>query len=206
MAAHTLTLDAERCCQRDMKDLWPHMQWNPNAFGFFQQGPGQEHYRLLADLSAQLRPGSKVADVGTLYGASALALSSNPEVHVTTYDIHPCIPSVGNVLTALNRPNIRAKVMSGQLDIAYIATCDMVMLDIDPHDGEQETKFIQLLIDHGFRGILVCDDINLNPNMSSFWEEGIPATIKKIEATKLGHWTGTGIAVFDPTHLDVLAS
>lgn len=197
----TLHLHKDNVGNRDMTQLNAFMTWNPAYVQYMNEGPGREHYRMLAEISHQLPDEALVADVGTFYGASALALSSNPKVQVTTYDIGQFIPQVPGVATPLTRSNIRMKVMSGQLDIANIARSHVVLLDIDPHEGSQETKFVQLLLEHGFRGLLVCDDIQLNEGMKEFWAT-IPAHLKKIDVSHLAHWTGTGIVVFDPTFVD----
>lgn len=47
----------------------------------------EQWYKLLAYLSSQLPKGSKVADLGTNRGDSAIALASNPDVFVMTFDI-----------------------------------------------------------------------------------------------------------------------
>lgn len=200
--SQVLRLSREKVAARSMEHLNDFMYWNPKYIEYMNQEPGKEHYRFLAEVSHQLEDGSKIADVGTFYGASALALSSNPNVLVTSYDIEQFIPKASHIQTPLSRPNIVQKIMSGQLDIANIAKSHLVLLDIDPHNGPEEAKFVQMLEDNGFRGILVCDDINLNEGMQAFWD-GIPNYHKKIDITHLAHWSGTGLVVFDPTFVDV---
>ena len=56
-------------------------------FRYFFDDVGQEHYKLLKYISSQLKDGSNVFDIGTSTGLSALALSSNPNIIVHTYDI-----------------------------------------------------------------------------------------------------------------------
>jgi predicted O-methyltransferase YrrM len=148
-----------------------------------------------------LDAGSVVSDLGTYYGASALALSYNPDVMVTTYDIFNVIPQQ-ELKSPLTRQNISMKVMSCQLDLQNISKSHLVLLDIDPHDGPTETKFIQLLLDSGFRGILLCDDIFLSDGMTEFWLS-IPPHLKKVNVSRFGHWTGTGAVVFDPSFIDL---
>lgn len=200
-----LILNTEKVNGRSVTELNAYMAWNPQYIQFMNETAGCEHYRMLAEISHQLEDGCKVADVGTYYGASALALSSNPNISVTTYDILRFIPAGPNMATPLTRPNLVQKVMSGQLDIGNIAKCDFVLLDIDPHNGPEETRFVEMLIENGFRGILACDDINLNEGMRAFWD-GIPSNLKKVDVTHLAHWTGTGMVVFDPSFIDVEVS
>lgn len=202
MSPIIIKLNKENVSSRSITDLNDYMTWNPQYLKYINEEPGKEHYRMLAEISNQLPEGTNIADIGTFYGSSALALSSNPKVNVTTYDIGQFIPR-DNESTPLKRSNITFKVMSGQLDIGNISKCPFVLLDIDPHDGPEETKFVQLLIDRGFRGLLACDDINLNEGMKEFWSN-IPTCYKKVDVSHLAHWTGTGIVVFDPSYIDVI--
>ena len=204
MSGFVITLDKDTIASVDVSSLLPYLVSAPEAFkSYLVADPGKEHYRLLAYLSEQLGKSMthpKVSDVGTYHGASALSLSMHPDVQVTTYDILKLIP---HTLSPLHRPNVFMKVMSGQLDIAEISKSDIVVLDIDPHDGPSETEFVQLLVRYGFRGLLICDDIHLNSGMQHFWSETIPSHLKKVDVSPLGHWTGTGIVVFDPSIIDV---
>ena len=184
-----------------IETLYPYMTWNPQYINFMNELPGREHYRMLASISKQLDDGAGVADVGTYFGASALAFSINPNVHVTTYDIHQCIPEHG--MTPLARANVKQKVMSGQLDVGNIVNSDVVLLDIDPHDGPTETKFVELLMENNFQGILLCDDIFHNKGMTQFWND-IPSILKKVDVSEYGHWTGTGAVIFNPDIIDIL--
>jgi len=67
------------------------------------------------------------------------------------------------------------------------------MFDVD-HDGTFEDLFYKHLLDIKYKGIMIVDDINLNAAMWRFW-----ASIKqtKTEITRIGHWSGTGIVLFD---------
>lgn len=200
-----LILNAQNVNRRSVDDIIHFMAWSPAFQGYMVENAGKEHYRMLAEISHQLWLGSRISDVGTFCGASALALSSNPNVLVTTYDIESFIPNDPVVATPLTRPNVVQKIMSGHADISNIAQCDVVLLDIDPHDGPAEMQFVNMLIEHGFRGVLVCDDIHLNDGMRAFWGN-IPRHLRKIDASHLAHWSGTGMVVFDPSYLDVQIS
>jgi hypothetical protein len=200
--SQVLRISAENIASRSMDHLNLYIQWKPAHMRYMNEVPGKEHYRFLAEVSHLLADGSYISDVGTYYGTSALALSSNPNVSVVTYDIVQCIPTEPHVLTPLSRPNILQKLIPGQLDISTIAKSHVVLLDIDPHNGSDEKEFFQMLITNGFRGVLVCDDINLNPGMKSFWST-IPPMYKKMEITSVAHWSGTGLVLFDPTFITV---
>lgn len=197
----TINLSKSIVNSRTTNHLTDYMRFKPSFIDYINNEAGKEHYKLLVEISHQLHDGANIADVGTYYGASALMLSSNPVVNVTTYDIFKVIPGE-EVLTPLSRPNVKMVVQSGHDNIDSISHCDLVVLDIDPHDGKQEPVFISLLREKGFRGLLLCDDINLNKEMHHFWASTCP-DLKKVDVTHLGHWSGTGVIVFDPTYIDV---
>ena len=169
---------------------------------------GQEHYKLLAYLSGQLPPGSLVADLGTLQAASAVALASNPSVRVRSYDL----ALQPQVVAQCRLPNVEFTEADCIDCVADFANAAMIVLDIDPHDGKQETNLLVQLELHSFRGVLVCDDINLNDGMKKFWAgahncwrdklERQPA-YKLYDLTLYGHWSGTGLVVFNPETVDV---
>src|SRR5208337_497783 len=68
-----------------------------------------EHYQLLAYLSSQLPAGSKIGELGTLYGNAAISLAYNPEVSVIT-----CDPSDHITGGFKNLPNITYHKAYGQ--------------------------------------------------------------------------------------------
>jgi hypothetical protein len=202
-----IPLDKTAIDNTDLGHLAHHLDWNPQAKQYFLADAGQEHYKLLAYLSKHI-PGD-LFDIGTYFGASALALSTNEASKVFTFDVVRCIPeanpqnpSTASLVTPLSRPNIKMYVASGQSVIPKIAKSPFVCLDVDPHDGLQETDFVERLVRHNYRGLLLLDDINVNKNMRMFWEN-LPSNLKKLDATHLGHHSGTGIVVFDPTFIDV---
>lgn len=188
----------------DMSQALEYISWNPQSKEFLSKDSGEEHYKLLNFLAkqvAQTTKSCKVSDVGTLYGCSALSFAfGHPSVQVTTYDINNAVPNSPNIKTIANVSNITRKYMSGQLDIPNIVQSDIVLLDIDPHQGTEELKFYQRLKQHGFKGLLLVDDIMLNEGMKAFWSE---VDLPKYDITKYGHWTGTGIVVFDENTIDV---
>jgi hypothetical protein len=188
----------------DLSSIYEYMDWNPTYRGFLTKLPGEEHYKLLAymgKLVSLKNPVTLISDIGTLYGSSALALSTaHPSVQVTTYDILNVIPNVQGLKSINNVSSIKRKIMSGQLDISNIAKSQLILLDIDPHEGTEETKFIKLLQNAGFKGLMLVDDIKLNEGMRKFWE-GVE--LPKYDLTELGHWTGTGLIVYDPEIIDV---
>lgn len=203
----TITVNRAEVGLVDFTNVLDLISWNPAFREYMTRPPGQEHYKLLAYLGKKLaatKTSPIIADVGTLYGASALAFAAaNPSIQVTTYDIINVIPTAQGIKTINNVSNIKRKGMSAQLDIANIAKSDLVLVDIDPHDGIEEDRFLKRLLKHGFRGLLVYKDIALNDAMKAFWSS-IPTTLKKVDLTEVGHWTGTGVVVCDPSLIDLV--
>ena len=199
-----LRINRKEIADVDLSSIQEYLNWNPTYKDFLSKKPGEEHYKLMyymAKLISQVNSAPQISDIGTLYGSSALCFSAaHPSIQVTTYDILNVVPNVQGIKTVNNVTNIKRKIMSGQLDIHNISKSQLVLLDIDPHEGSEEVKFVQLLLDAGFKGILMVDDINLNEGMKKFWA-GV--TLPKYEVTDIGHWTGTGLIVFDPEVIDV---
>lgn len=161
---------------------------HPNEY--FDRPAGEEHYRLLAHISNQLPNGSIVADIGTSMGLSALALSINEKIKVISYDILDTSKYTSKMAT---RPNIEFIIKDALTDIDKIKSSSVILLDIDPHDGIQEKAFIAKLEEAGYKGLVFCDDINLNDGMKSWWA-GIKQ--EKADVTAYGHWSGTGVIFF----------
>ena len=69
-----------------------------------------------------------------------------------------------------------------------------ICLDVDPHDGQFEPKFIKWLVENSYKGVLILDDVHLNPPMQKFWNE---VTLSKHDITEFGHFSGTGVVLFN---------
>jgi hypothetical protein len=190
----TLALVVDRTVANvNLRPFARFIAWHPEYQGYFLARPGAEHHSLLSFLAAQLPAGSKVVDLGTLFGASALALAHGlPSGRIITYDIRDNIPR--GVESIRQVPNIEFRVRDGIIDSGSYLDARLILLDVDPHDGIQERVFIERMIEAGFTGIVVCDDIYCNAAMTAFWN-WIP--IEKHDVTRFGHISGTGIVVFD---------
>lgn len=190
----TLIIDKEAIAETCLDPFVEYIEWNPQYKNFMLEVPGKEAYRLLANLSAQIvkvNPIPLMCDVGTLFGASALVMAVTPSVQVLTYDIQNYVPA--NVKSIASISNIKRHFFSAQLDIDTIAKADLVLVDIDPHGGAEEAKFLDMLKARDFKGIVIFDDIYLNDKMKHFWQN-IKET--KWDVTEYAHCTGTGIVVF----------
>lgn len=165
---------------------------------YFLLEEGKDHYKLLAYLSNQLPEDSKVGDIGTFVGSSAVALASNSKVKVLSCDI--CDYVAANTGYKL-LPNIVFSIKDGRSSLPELLDAKIILIDVAPHDGIQEEVMMSFLESYGYKGIVVLDDIFLNPEMRTFWEK---ITHKKIDATPYGHWSGTGIVIFDENSIDVV--
>lgn len=195
-----IVLNKERINDIDLSSLHQYLSWNPQYLQFFSQKAGQEVYKLLGYISNHCN--GVVTDIGTQFGSSALALSLNNEVFVETYDKFKLVPDNNQVITIANKPNIKYRILSAQSIISKIAESSVVYLDINTSDGIEETKIINKLLELNFQGILILDDIKLNSVMENVWNN-VPKQLKKIDVTEFGHWSGTGIIVYNSQNIDV---
>lgn len=161
------------------------------VFPNMNKEPGQEHYKLLANLSRKLCSDNKFNfyDVGTFKGYSALALLyGDPTIQATvkSYDIEDQLdPEVESITTRIDF------MIGNVLDDPDLLKADLIVLDTN-HDGAFENEFYEF-IRRDFKGWLILDDIHLNDQMERFWKS---ITQKKFDLTAVGHYTGTGLVIF----------
>lgn len=184
----------------DMKYCEDYIRWKPTHTQYFTDVAGKEHYRLLAFLSDTIYTYSKkpYIDIGTYLGYSALALSKHPESRVITYDIIDCIPDIGYTMKSIDR--IEHRITDCLNEMSTLLNSDLICLDVDPHDGIQEIEIFNALKDAGYKGLLVVDDIFINKDMTSFWNS---IELPKYDMSKYGHFSGTGLVIFDPSKFNI---
>ena len=167
----------------------------------FEDGPGGSPYHLYAFLST-LFDDSIILDVGSQYGNSALAFSYNESNHVISYEIDPWY-SNETYHTKTRRDIERDNITWRDIDFRDDEDIDyekvkIILIDIDPHGHkiagkEEELRMIEHLLEKGWSGVLIFDDINKGCQMQDFWNElSIPGWTK-IDVSELGHSSGTGI-------------
>lgn len=195
-----IVLNQNEVNQVDLSHLSHFLQWNPAYQQYLVQDAGKEPYKLIAYLSKQI--GGVAVDMGTLFGSSALALSYNEQTQILTLDTKRQIPDSQEIVTPLKRPNVRMIVASCQAVLPHAASADLIYLDIDANLTTQIRKIINDLTYYKFQGILILDNINLNDEMKNLWVD-VAKSLKKLDATSLGHHSGTGIIVFNPEHINV---
>ena len=146
-----------------------------------------EHYKLLTNI-CKLIDNITIIDAGTHNGHSCLALAQNKTNKVITYDI------MDKSFDFFKEYNIEFR----KLDInketpENIKSAEIILLDVDPHDGVQEKKFTDYLKEIGYEGYVLCDDIYLNDGMKTWWNS---LEVKKYDLTDIGHFSGTGLLVY----------
>jgi predicted O-methyltransferase YrrM len=195
-----IVLDKNAINDIDLTPLGKYVDWNTNNYQFFNLEAGKEHYKLLAYLSQTLNC-PKLVEIGTYLGYSAVAFSINPNKQICSYDIFNWLPSEEDgKTTAESKSNIKLYVGDYMNDFEEIVKgTDLIMIDID-HSGVTEAEIMDILRKQGYKGLVLLDDINLNDEMRKFWAS-IPE--KKLDITSVGHWSGTGLVIMDPTRFTV---
>jgi len=174
----------------DLTEIDKYIEWNKKNYDFFKLEAGKEHYKLLSYISTCFNSNDILIDIGTYFGFSALALSYN-KGKVITYDVCDWIPD--DVHSIKNNANIELKIMNCINDMDIISKAKFIMIDIDPHNGEEERLIINALKENGFKGILLLNAIKFNNNMVELWNE---ISLPKEDGTLVGHWSGTGFVIF----------
>ena len=140
-----------------------------------------EPYSKYIELSKS-KDNQTIIDIGTYRGFSAFAFSLNKTNEVHTFDI-------GNYLE-IDLPNNVKFYNKGALEIPkeLIKKANIILLDVDPHDGIQEFPIFGYIINCGFKGTLIIDDVMFNEGMKSFYD-----SIQQEKYLCFWHHTGTGI-------------
>jgi predicted O-methyltransferase YrrM len=149
-----------------------------------------EHYKLLSHISS-LVTNETILDLGTRDGLSALVLAKNGQNRVITYDLES-----KHLFSNLEFKQMN--VFNEDLDV--FRTSKIIFMDLDPHDGHQEKRMVELLDSIEWNGVLIADDIEWFPGMKN-WFDTLNKT--KYNVTKWGHGSGTGIIDFG-NNLEVL--
>lgn len=169
--------------------------------GYFLEDAGREHYKLIAHFASKFS--SPVIDLGTLFGSSAVALKSHTSADVYTYDITDHVGNANKSYKNIEGIYLILKDCNTDVEAMLALHPDLILLDIDPHDGIQEHTFYELLKQHNYSGLLLCDDIHLNHAMEKWWSD---VTHEKHDLTKYGHWSGTGLINFNPDKYKIIVS
>jgi len=158
---------------------------------------GQEHYRLLCYIS-NLFENQTFIDIGTWVGDSALALGHNKNNNVVSFDIVRQTRNTQGISVDIEElikdENIKFLILNAtEYGDDNILNSPFIMLDT-AHDGIFENEFYDYLNRINYKGLFFLDDIHLNEPMKKFWS-GI--TREKYDLTNIGHWSGSGLVVFE---------
>ena len=173
------------------------------------------HYKLLVYLALQFK-GEVFIDLGSKWGASAQALSYGNRNKVISFDLKDgeqkwtsYTSGIETTATTNGHNNITRlqwKMRFPMMEFiltpspAYIddflplfLSAPLIMLDTT-HEGSWELEFYHTLVKHGYKGLLLCDDIHMHNGMRRFWR-GVTHT--KYDLSHIGHReTGTGLVDF----------
>jgi len=193
-----ITLD-ENIAKVDLSSLKEYClggyHWGKNNspeddFENLNREPGRCPYKLYAYMSSYYKT---IADLGTFLGHSALACALNPDTQVTTYDIDSSYRAIKD------KDNIKFVVDDIFNHIDDILENELIILDVDPHDGIQEAKFVEILKQKKYKGVVIADDIHLSrvpgkpaSHPMEEWWSNLTCSYKK-DITPYGHCQGTGI-------------
>jgi predicted O-methyltransferase YrrM len=155
----------------------------------------ENQYRMLQWLTWQFN-GIHILDVGTRGGTSAFCLADNPANKVTACDITHTYKHV-DIRPFLERAGIdfiEGDAMA--LPPSILKSAPLISLDIS-HNGTDEIKFLNLLEEIDYDGIIIMDDINCPrkfPKLHEVWN--LITRPKVLMPRSLAHDTGTGIVIY----------
>ena len=150
---------------------------------YYTASPGAEHYRLLAYVS-YFTNGTNILDIGTYLGYSSIALSQNNNNRVISYDVY-------KHHIQEDHDNVTYRIGDAR-EFEDFENTKVILLDTY-HDGVYEEQFINHLRSIKWSGLLIMDDIHEYPKLEELYNK-LPE--EKYDITNIGHWSGTGIVLF----------
>lgn len=202
MSPQVITIDTNVLNEIDMSAMEAYTSWKPSHTKYFTMEAGKEHYRLLTFLASEVSKNESnkpIIDIGTFLGFSALALSTIPKSKVVSFDIIDCIPDDVQGLTVKTKENIELRITDCLNEIDTLIDTDLICLDV-AHDTSTEIEVLSALKEHNYKGILFLDDIHLSKEMDDWWNS---IDLPKYDVSKYGHWSGSGLVVFDPSKFTI---
>lgn len=170
----------------DMSQVAQHFTPCPEI-GYLFDAAGFNHYRLLRWVGEKYNK-HIIFDIGTYMGLSAGSLAYSGYV-IDTFDTN----FSANKLKIGHLPVTFHKAVSEDAIPENLADASVVLVDTW-HNSVMERKIYDQLVQKGWKGLLIYDDIYYNDAMKAFWSSiDHPG---KIDATDIGHSTGTGIIEF----------
>ena len=185
MKKRQIIINRKEVEQENVLHLAPYQEgWSPFV-PMWDQPAGITEFKLYSYLAKKFK-NTTILDIGTLYGGSALAFS-NSNNHIISYDIVHLITHDN-----LKKDNIELRIGNFMEDDIDYSKIDLILIDVDPHDGFQEPPMIEYLVNIGWEGLLLLDDIKFEqyPVMQKMWYD-LP--YEKYDVTEIGHYSGTGL-------------
>lgn len=197
-----ITINKQAVINKDITHLKEYYFYQAeNDLRNFDLPAGETEYKLYSYISEQF-DNKTILDIGTRHGGSALALSNNLKNNVISYDIISWDSHIH-----LKKDNITLKICDFMQDTSIdYSQVDLIMIDVDPHDGLQEPVMINYLIGTGWEGIILLDDISeaLWPEINKMWNS-LP--YEKYDLTEIGHMSGTGLVnIGNKFEIDIVES
>jgi hypothetical protein len=180
-----IIINKEEVRNENIENFVEYQKWT--SFSNYLTSPaGVNEYRLYSYLAKKVSK-PVILDIGTYMGNSAVALSTDESKHVISYDIIEL-----DTHKFLKKNNIEFRVGNFMNDDINYNDIDLIVIDVDPHDGIQEPPMIKYLVDNGWEGILLLDDISHEtfPGMIQMWND-LP--YEKYDLKDIGHFSGTGL-------------
>jgi len=151
--------------------------------------------KLLTDVMADAPDKVQVCDIGSKFGDSIRAWTTGSDkLFVHSYDLAD-VPQMisdmqvkhGQSCSACQRLRQREAVVdfykdrvkfhrvdinASPEDMEICLQAPLIMLDVEhqPVEIPMEYEFIKQVIEGGFRGVMLCDDIDLNRDMKDWWQ------------------------------------
>jgi predicted O-methyltransferase YrrM len=164
---------------------------------YFDVWPG-EHYRLLAGIVEEMEPRT-IIEIGTFSGLSFLSLcaKASADCEITTFDILHWSDLPDTLLLPADFSDLRRQEIGDLAEPEFFKRhsdlfrrADLIFID-----GPKNLVFENALMRHfeeiefTSSPVMIFDDIKLW-QMLAFWRD---IRRPKLDATSLGHWTGTGM-------------
>jgi predicted O-methyltransferase YrrM len=185
-----MIIEKDNVSSVDLSELLKELPHDQDEFTQMGGNP----YSFYAYVSSLIN-NKTILDVGTRRGLSALAFSYNKFNKVISYDLQE--QGASNI----KKENIEFKIMDFRNDESLdYNNIDIIMIDVDPHDGIQEREMLKFLKDKDWHGILILDDIlnnwpvivpGANPQEMNNWWNSIEED--KYDVSDVAHFSGTGI-------------
>jgi hypothetical protein len=178
--------------------------------------PGREHYALLNYISQTYGDCRHVTDIGTRYVSSALAMASNLKTPVWTFDLPSSTErqaafrgkseeqwqkELHDIGVNVTFYNVDLMKVSDEGFQKYLGTW-FVMLDTHhrPYTVPFEIEFFKRVVDSGYKGLMLLNDIDEHDEMRRWWKEvqdgATAGKYRTFDVSPVGHWSGTGIVDF----------